>query len=104
MNQKQSSFDQSRRDFVKKSSLLASGAIAAPFLSRTNFFSGADNTIKIALIGCGGRGTRPPRPAPSPKKKMELLTMADALPHPVDGSPKKNLDRPGDKKKRGKGK
>ena len=31
--------------------------MAAPLLSRANYFSGADEVIKIALIGCGGRGT-----------------------------------------------
>jgi len=43
----------SRRDFVKISSMLAGGILAAPLISRANFFSGSDNIIKIALIGCG---------------------------------------------------
>ena len=47
----------SRRDFVKGSSLLAGGILAAPLLSSANFFSGADDVIKIAVVGCGGRGT-----------------------------------------------
>ena len=46
---------QGRRDFVKNSSLLAGGLMAAPLLSKANLFSGSDNVIKIALIGCGGR-------------------------------------------------
>src|SRR5260221_49688 len=100
MNQKQSSFDQSRRDFVKKSSLLASGAIAAPFLSRTNFFSGADNTIKIALIGCGGRGTGAAVQALSTKQNVQLVAMADAFRDRLDGSHKNILDALEDKKGR----
>ena len=48
----------SRRDFVKNTTLLAGGLIAAPAISKaTNYFSGAADTIKVALIGCGGRGT-----------------------------------------------
>ena len=47
----------SRRDFVKQTTLAASGIIAAPFLTKANFFSGADDVIKVALIGCGDRGT-----------------------------------------------
>ena len=47
----------SRRDFVKHSAVLTGGVMAAPFLSKANFFSGADDTIKVALVGCGGRGT-----------------------------------------------
>src|SRR5260221_1233336 len=100
MNQKQSSFDQSRRDFVKKSALLASGAIAAPFLSRTNFFSGADNTIKIALIGCGGRGTGAAVQALSTKQNVQLVAMADAFRDRLDGSHKNILDALEDKKGR----
>src|SRR5260221_10708798 len=100
MNQKQSSFDQSRRDFVKKSSLLASGAIAAPFLSRTNFFSGADNTIKIALIGCGGRGTGAAVQALSTKQNVQLVAMADAFRDRLDGSYNNILEALEDKKGR----
>ena len=47
----------SRREFLRQGSLLAGGLIAAPLLSRANYFSGADDVIKIALVGCGGRGT-----------------------------------------------
>ena len=47
----------SRRDFVKASALITGGIMATPLLSKANFFSGADDAIKIALIGCGGRGT-----------------------------------------------
>ncbi len=45
----------SRREFVKNTSILAGGAIALPLLSKANYFSGSDDAIKIALIGCGGR-------------------------------------------------
>ena len=48
---------QTRRNFVKNSSLLAGGLLAAPMLSKANFFSGSNDVIKISLIGCGGRGT-----------------------------------------------
>ena len=46
-----------RRAFVRNSTLLTGGLITAPLFSRANFFSGADDTIRVALIGCGGRGT-----------------------------------------------
>ena len=49
----------SRRDFIKHSSLLvAGGAVAASTLSvaRAAHSFGSD-TIKIGLVGCGGRGT-----------------------------------------------
>ena len=69
----------SRREFVKQTSLLAGGLIAAPLLSRANFFSGADDTIKIALIGCGGRGTGAATQALLSKQKVKLVAMADAF-------------------------
>lgn len=69
----------SRRNFVKQSSLLAGGIIAAPLLSRANYFSGSDDTIKIALIGCGGRGTGAAMQALQSKQNVKLVAMADAF-------------------------
>jgi predicted dehydrogenase len=69
----------SRRDFVKHGSLLAGGLAAAPLLSRANYFSGADDTIKIALVGCGGRGTGAASQALSTKQNVKLVAMCDAF-------------------------
>ncbi|MEP7277639.1 MAG: Gfo/Idh/MocA family oxidoreductase [Bacteroidota bacterium] len=69
----------SRRDFVRHSSLLAGGLAAAPLLSRANYFSGADDTIKIALVGCGGRGTGAATQALSTKQNVKLVAMCDAF-------------------------
>ena len=60
----------SRREFVKQSSLIAGGLLATPFLSNANFFSGSDDTIKIALIGCVGRGTGA---APSSRRSWSAI-------------------------------
>ncbi len=38
---------QSRRDFVKQTSLVAGGLIAMPIFSKANYFAGADDVIKI---------------------------------------------------------
>jgi len=69
----------SRREFVKQSSLIAGGLLAAPFMSNANFFSGADDVIKIALIGCGGRGTGAAMQALLSKQNVKLVAMADAF-------------------------
>jgi predicted dehydrogenase len=69
----------SRREFVKHSSLLAGGAIAAPLLSRANFFAGADDVIKVALVGCGGRGTGAAMQALKSKQNVKLVALADAF-------------------------
>jgi len=69
----------SRREFVKQTSLLAGGLVAAPFLSRANYFSGAEDTIKIALVGCGGRGTGAAMQALLTKQNVKLVAMCDAF-------------------------
>lgn len=70
----------SRREFVKQSSILAGGLIAAPFVSSaTNYFSGSDAVIKVALIGCGGRGTGAAMQALLSKQNVKLVAMADAF-------------------------
>lgn len=69
----------SRRNFVKTSSLIAGGIIAAPIFSRANYFSGASDEIKIALIGCGGRGTGAAMQALMSKQNVKLVAMADAF-------------------------
>src|SRR5688572_22789077 len=71
--------NKSRREFVKQSTLVAGGIIAAPLFSRANFFSGSDDPIKIALIGCGGRGTGAAMQALLTKQNVKLVAMADAF-------------------------
>ena len=68
-----------RREFVKASSLFAGGLIASPLLSKANFFSGADDVIKVALVGCGGRGTGAAMQALLTKQNVKLVAMADAF-------------------------
>ncbi len=70
----------SRREFVKKSSLLAGSLVALPAISNAGFFnSSADDTIKIALVGCGGRGTGAALQALLTKQNVKLVAMADAF-------------------------
>src|SRR5687768_17778372 len=68
-----------RRDFVKQTSLLAGGLIAAPLISQANYFSGSDDTIKVAVVGCGGRGTGAAMQALLTKQNVKLVAMADAF-------------------------
>ena len=74
----------SRREFVKQTAIITSGAMALPLLSKANFFSGADDVIKIALIGCGGRGTGAAMQALLTKQNVKLVAMADAFRDRVD--------------------
>lgn len=69
----------SRRDFVKQTSLIAGGLIAAPLFSGANYFSGSDDVIKVAIVGCGGRGTGAAMQALLSKQNVKLVAMADAF-------------------------
>ena len=74
----------SRREFVKGTSLLAGGIMAAPIMSKANFFSGSEDTIKIAVVGCGGRGTGAAMQALSNKQNVKIVAMADAFKDNLD--------------------
>lgn len=76
--------NKSRREFVKNSSLLAGGLMMSPLFSNANFFSGADETIKVALVGCGGRGTGAAMQALLTKQNVKLVAMADAFRDRID--------------------
>ena len=79
MNDASMNGGKSRREFVKQGTLLAGGLMAAPLISRANLFSGADDAIKVALIGCGGRGTGACMQALLTKQNVKLVAMADAF-------------------------
>jgi predicted dehydrogenase len=73
------SFHDKRRNFVKQGSMLAGAIAAAPIISRANFFSGSDDVIKVAVIGCGGRGTGAAVQALMSKQNVKIVAMADAF-------------------------
>ncbi|MEY3820092.1 MAG: hypothetical protein RL337_273 [Bacteroidota bacterium] len=79
-----SSFHDKRRDFVKQGSMLAGAIAAAPIISRANFFSGSDDVIKVAVIGCGGRGTGAAVQALLSKQNVKIIAMADAFKDRLD--------------------
>jgi predicted dehydrogenase len=70
----------SRRDFLKSSTALAVGGALASTLSITRSAHAAgDDTIKVALIGCGGRGTGAADQALSTKGNVKVVALADAF-------------------------
>ena len=75
-----------RRNFVKSSAALAGGVILNPLpVSASAFVAGAE-TLKVALIGCGGRGTGAAAQALSVKEDVKLVAMADAFRDRLDES------------------
>ncbi|MGV3606118.1 MAG: Gfo/Idh/MocA family oxidoreductase [Planctomycetaceae bacterium] len=69
----------SRRDFIKTTgSLVAASALAG--VSIPTVHAAENNTIKVALVGCGGRGTGAAADALSTKSgPIKLVAMADVF-------------------------
>lgn len=77
--------EQNRRNFLKASSLIAGGAILNPFTGY-GYNSAVGETIKVALIGCGGRGTGAAAQALSTSQNVQIVAMADAFKDRLDDS------------------
>ena len=78
-----------RRDFLKTSgSALAGAALAAPLAVPRPGYAEEDNTIRIALVGCGGRGTGAAANALSTKGPTKLVALADVFPDRIEQSHK----------------
>jgi myo-inositol 2-dehydrogenase/D-chiro-inositol 1-dehydrogenase len=71
----------SRRDFLKGSAGIVAGAAAAGAILPAGgvFAAGADETIKIGLVGCGGRGTGACGQALKTKGPVKLVAIGDAF-------------------------
>ena len=78
----------SRREFVKTSSAIIAGgaALAAGVDIAKAAHVAGDEEIKVALIGCGGRGTSAAAQALSTQGKVTLWAMADAFEGNIAGS------------------
>ncbi|MCD6339784.1 MAG: Gfo/Idh/MocA family oxidoreductase [Verrucomicrobia bacterium] len=74
-----------RRRFLQTSAKAAAGAAVAAVAVRPGY-AAESNTIKIALVGCGGRGTGAAGQALSTKGPTKLWAMADVFRHRLDGS------------------
>lgn len=69
----------SRRKFLKQTGCLAAGSVLTAGLT-SRMYAGENNTIQVALIGCGGRGTGAAANALSVKSgPMKLVAMADVF-------------------------
>ncbi len=69
----------SRREFVKRSSLAASGIIAAAVNPTPAVHAAGEDVLKVGLIGCGGRGTGAASQALMADDRVMLTAMGDAF-------------------------
>ncbi len=76
-----------RRDFVKSGvAAVVGGALAGQFPMSANAFYGVDDTIRVGLIGCGGRGTGATLQALKAASNTKLVAMADAFSDRIQSS------------------
>jgi predicted dehydrogenase len=71
----------SRREFLKTSALaaVAGGGLAGTLAAPKAAHADAGDTLRVALIGCGGRGTGAAVQAMKADKNVKLVAMADAF-------------------------
>lgn len=86
-----------RRDFLKTSALLAGGMMIQPFSIPGAYAAGTDE-IKLAVIGCGGRGTGAVFQAFETGYNIKLVAMADAFRDRIDKSYAPIMDKYGSDK------
>ena len=74
-----------RRDFIKTSAAFGA-ALAAPAILSSRAFAANSDTLRVGLIGCGGRGTGAAGQALNADKNVVLVAMGDAFPEKIQPS------------------
>lgn len=76
-----------RRQFIKSSSAVVLGGAVAPYVGLRQSLLGQNaETIRIGLIGCGGRGSGAARQALNADSNVRLTAMGDVFSHRLQGS------------------
>lgn len=78
----------SRRQFIKRAGIATAGSIVIPHFTwaTSTPWTSNSNTLKIGLIGCGGRGTAAAREALNADSNVILSAMADAFADNLESS------------------
>ena len=76
----------SRREFIKTSGVVAGAALASTIASRS--YAQNNESIKLALIGCGGRGSGAAAQALGTSGPIKIVAMADAFEDRLENSHK----------------
>lgn len=76
----------SRRDFVKNTAIFTAGMLlpTMEMAAMANVFN--DKTLKLAVVGCGGRGTGAAVQALRADEDVQLVALADAFEDRLKGS------------------
>jgi predicted dehydrogenase len=76
----------SRRNFVKESSLITGGILLAPSILSSSPLFKNEKVLKLAVVGCGGRGTGAVSQALTADENVKLVAMADAFQDRLESS------------------
>ena len=76
----------SRREFVQKTAIATSGLLTTSLPIQSMVHGQGEKKLKLALIGCGGRGSGAAVQALTADKNVELVAMADAFADRIEKS------------------
>ena len=77
-NQNKTSTKLTRRDFMKKTSLAAGGGLLLSSLPvGSSAYAAANDTLNVAVVGCGGRGTGAANQALNADPGVKIVALAD---------------------------
>lgn len=86
-NKKQLNSKLTRRDFMKKTSLAAGGGFLLSTLPvGASAYAAANDTLNVAVIGCGGRGTGAANQALNADDGVKIVALADLFRDRLDES------------------
>src|SRR5690606_37001535 len=75
-----------RREFIRQASLITGAAMTGPQIFAINKSTTPSDTLRIALVGCGGRGTGAVAQALQADPNTELVAMADVFEEQITNS------------------
>jgi predicted dehydrogenase len=75
-----------RRDFLKRSAAAAAVATVGSLAIERSAHAAGDETLRVGLVGCGGRGSGAARDALAADKNAKLVALADAFPDRLEAS------------------
>ena len=90
---------ESRRSFVRKTAAITSGVLATNVTFQSFANVNENKKLKLAVVGCGGRGSGAVVQALNADENIELVSMADAFKDRIDSSLKAIQEEFGKSKK-----
>ncbi len=84
----------SRRDFMRTSAAAGAGVLA---LGTSRIYAAGSDTVRVGLIGCGGRGTHDTTKCLNSAENVELVAMGDLFKDRIDRSRRTLKGRLGEK-------